>query len=842
MAAGNPAEAASDPRVALLADVLEREAGILAREPALLASHLHNMLILDHGTQGAAGHLLEQARAALAGRPWLALTNRPRADRSRHKRVLDHPGGKVLAVAWSPGRGVLAALVDRKAEWEPILRKSNDGRWLSAVRTGQVRLWDAAAGMAAGTLPEEHSVLAWAPDRALLATGTTDNSVCVWDRSGVLRAVLGQHSEEVLALAWSPDGALLASASHDKTVRVWRPDAGGQPLVLEHDDSVTSLSWSPDGTVLASSTDRNLRLWHPGGSERPVVLDREHGGTGVLAWSPDGEVLATGNGDGSVRLWRPDVAGRPVVLTSDRGSMSSLAWSPDGARLASATRNGAVLLWRRRTSRWKRATTWEPVELFRGLYREARLTWSPDGALLASASHDGVVRLWEVDTGGPPAELEGHTAEVSSLAWSPDGALLASGAHDGTVRLWATDDGDARGTLDRHADPVTAVAWSPDGGALVSASEDQTVRQWDPVTGSCRWTKEVPQVPRTLTWSADGRWLAETGSTAPLATVTAKTEYPIRIWKRDSASPSSLKGERGEVLALAWTPEGAALATGGVGRQVKLLGLFDESLRSAQRLYAPQQPLHRGWVVSLAWSPNGLLASGDNKGILRVWDPEAAWRESFPLLAATQAHDGWTASLAWSPDGALIASAGLEDRLLRIWGVDENELVLRAELAHALSKEGAPADNLMEMNINPTEGLVAETYSRLTSHDPLGKRGIRLAWSPDGATLAVGSWEPTVRLWRRGRAAKPVVLDGHTGPIGALAWSQCGRWDPARGGRWWRHRQPAAGLRLRARGHAGRPGGQRPTRRQTATPRRPRPGAPGGNPIASRLAGHRACR
>ncbi len=104
MAAGNPAEAASDPRVALLADVLEREAGILAREPALLASHLHNMLILDHGTQGAAGHLLEQARAALAGRPWLALTNRPRADRSRHKRVLDHPGGKVLAVAWSPGR------------------------------------------------------------------------------------------------------------------------------------------------------------------------------------------------------------------------------------------------------------------------------------------------------------------------------------------------------------------------------------------------------------------------------------------------------------------------------------------------------------------------------------------------------------------------------------------------------------------------------------------------------------------------------------------------------------------------------------------------------------------
>jgi WD40 repeat protein len=640
------------------------------------------------------------------------------------------------------------------------------------VSTGQVRLWDAATGAIVGTLAEEHSALAWASDRPVLATGTKDRVVCVWNRFGARQAVLGRHDEEVLALAWSPDGVLLASSSHDKTVRLWRPYARGQPIVLSgHGNSVVSLAWSPDGRLLATgSTDQTVRLWHRGATGSPMVLEGHSTDVRRLAWSPDGTVLASGSGDGAVHLWRLDTLGRPVVLKGHGDWITGLVWSLDGRMLASSSREGTVRLWR---SNRRRAPTYKPLELLDGPRGEVCLAWAPDGTLLASAGHDGVVRLWRTHGDEQPVVLEGHTAEVSSLAWSPDGAMLVSGAYDGAARLWAAERADARRTPMRHTAPVTAVALSPDGAVFASASEDRTVRLWDTASGRCHEAKEVPQVPRRLAWSADGKRLAETGSTWPSASSSDDTEYPVRVWTRDGEACTTMRGHCGEVYAVSWTRAGETLAIGGVDRSI---ALFDLSFQSPERLGLMLRPRHRGWVVSLAWSPAGeQLASGDNEGGLRLWDAGAAFQGRFPLLAAMHAHDGWVPNLAWSPDGGLLASAGLEDRLLRIWQVHGDELVMQAELPHALDNKNAPTGSPITITFEPGKGRTAEGYVPITSSDPLGRGGPRMAWSPDGSILAVGSWQSMIRLWRRGGAAGPVILEGHAGQIGALAWSPDGR-------------------------------------------------------------------
>jgi len=75
--------------------------------------------------------------------------------------------------------------------------------------------------------------------------------------------VLCGHTDQVGALAFAPDGHVLASGSHDGTVRLWDPATGEELATLQgHTGRVTSVAFAPDGQWIASgSHDRTVRLW-----------------------------------------------------------------------------------------------------------------------------------------------------------------------------------------------------------------------------------------------------------------------------------------------------------------------------------------------------------------------------------------------------------------------------------------------------------------------------------------------------------------------------------------------------------------------------------------------------
>jgi len=187
------------------------------------------------------------------------------------------------------GAGVIAQSGDALLRWNmtgTLLNRTDDtdGRLVAVDKNGTTSLFMNDTGSRAWLMLEDSAdpvvlsdlegeavadfqdglfVGAISPDGGLVAIGSSDGTIRIWDRSGKLSTELVGHVPGayeglpygVKEVTFSPDGTMLLSRSFDFTARLWSVD-GSQRLEIRMDEiypAIWSMAMSPDGRTIAAA-------------------------------------------------------------------------------------------------------------------------------------------------------------------------------------------------------------------------------------------------------------------------------------------------------------------------------------------------------------------------------------------------------------------------------------------------------------------------------------------------------------------------------------------------------------------------------------------------------------
>jgi WD40 repeat protein len=623
--------------------------------------------------------------------------------------------------------------------------------------------------------------VAFSPDGARIASGTDKGNVAVWDATtGAELQRLEADSTAVTSIVFAPDGKRIGTGGAHGTLTVWDLHAGRELFRSQgHADCVEDVAFSPDSATVASAgADRLVIIWDVHSGRELHRLKGHRSEVCSVEFSPGGRRIASGGADGTILVWDASTGDKQMTIEGHAHTVQSVALSPDGKRIASASHDNTVGVWDGQNG--------TPLLRLQGHENNVvTAEFSPDGTQIVSCSCSGTVKVWDVTSAGELLELKGHRGPANCVACDESGSHIASGADDGTVTLWDAATSRERQIFTGHTGKVTAIAFGPFTDWIASTSEDGTVRLWDTDSGRPFW--QTDDEPKSMILEAE---VAPIRALAvdPLGHKVAAGGKLVQIWvleetlvapppeKQSSgarlppAVPDvsvedsfALRTHSGHVRALAFSPYGEQIATGGSSGTLTIWDL--QTRREMRKLEG-----HSKSVESVAFSPNqedARIVSAGADGTVIVWDVSTG-REMRTLSSRYTAHP---ISVAFSHDGARIATVS-RDGTLAFWDASTGQVLLVMKGQHEALRD-------VTFDLAGTIFASATSDGTLSVRRSFGHNPGEYFSNFHGPRLPFGLWrliasggsDDTLRIWDWGGGQELCTVEGHDDSLSCVTFS-----------------------------------------------------------------------
>jgi eukaryotic-like serine/threonine-protein kinase len=660
-------------------------------------------------------------------------------------------------------------------------------------------------------VPSEQDVKpGFSPDGHTLAFSACPEERHRPDRSTLMLRVLQMPSGQLLAetpirsvdepYTFSPNRPLLAISGEKATgMRLWDPVSGRDLQPLPRPGGYP-LRFSRDGTLLAVGYADGVRVWDVRTGRRRTLLP-----PGSPLAFPSGEELV-GHAGGRIRRWSITTGKEtsstpegmyPIDVTAD--GRTAVLWEPPdkGGK-------GAVVIWD--------SASGNRVTLLTNAVRPDLARLTTDGCRLALRESPGrnTIGIWDLKTARLVRELSGVEGAGAyyrygcsdKAAFSPDGSLLAvveaspvgeAGVLDHTTKVFHVETGRLLATLPHNRLPYARDIERPRGDRdRLSYLKDNDL----PV------------------WSRDGHLLATLAA--------GRSGSAVNVWEVLVPTHPSLFPSR--IASLQFSPDGTRLAVNG--------SIWDFTQAPGRPLLSRSAPEGEGrliafgtegrvWQVEAADSPHTTpikirqLSPGKRTFILpdpgypfgpfafcpagdlfvTACRPEGAARERLELwdLAAEKRVATWDDDIAarvplrlyFSPDSKwLVQLLSAGDVVLRDVTTGKNVRQLRHE-THSRGDNWllvscamvSPDSNRVFCGLVTGEVGVSDVETDLIRTFWQGHEGkvLSLAVTLDGALLASGGEDRTIRLWKVSTGRALACWEAHDARVTALAFSPDGK-------------------------------------------------------------------
>ena len=468
--------------------------------------------------------------------------------------------GSVIIWQVDTGQALYALPVDSSDSYVAFTSWSPSGvRFATKGRGGVgVKVYDSSNGQLLIILrvPGFHYQVKWSPDGSQLFTTSTSGGKGIgklWDAESGQELARIPGLIQATSMDWSPSGDLVAVGTSDFSVHIWDINSDQEILKLGGaPPNIWQVAFSPDGKqLLAMGEDNSLKVYDlsPAFLTIPIPI----GWTGGY-WSRNGEQIAFGYEDGTVKIFNSETGAEELILSGHTDIPFWVEYSPSGDRILTCGYDQTAKIWDAKSG--KLLLTFNEHE--DTVYNCA---WSPDGKYISSNDWTkGNVFVWDSRSGDVLNNFTLHTKDINQTIWAPNSELLLSMGNYGEAWIWDSLTGDILVPLydSSFNHNVLSGAWTNDGNRVYLVSDDGFVRVFDTQTGG--------QLQKFPTLNAMGPiFLSPNGNRV----VVSNSDGSLKVFDSFSGAELLSYNDQGIIIG-SYSPDGSLLLSGNTAGSLKV--------------------------------------------------------------------------------------------------------------------------------------------------------------------------------------------------------------------------------------------------------------------------------